>query len=346
MFAELFHGDVSSLRIACFAYAAEGGCWNLTRALKLVGVDAVNCITALNYLDSPYWFDVSSVDGQVGFQTWLDQGGVDVVVVNKYRLWAKPYPIRIPWEKARLRLIWHRGSVYRRDYAKMNIEDKVAGVVRVASTLDLLQFGKPDLHWFSPPLPIDEYAGFKQRWRGRQIRLFHSPTIREMKGTKEFIECIDELKHQSSDYDNLQLVLVEKVSHRRCMEIRGTCDVAFDQAHNLCYGNSGLEACCMKMPVIVNVHPTVYDELKERGIEPWFLDPGFNDKPKLKDCIKELYNDASLRRKMGWKGYNYVKEWHDLPICGERFLSIINPYLTGDLPLPKATLGGTKRKLR
>jgi len=86
----------------------------------------------------------------------------------------------------------------------------------------------------------------------------------------------------------------------------------------------------MKMPVIVNVHPTVYDELKERNIKPWFLDPGFNDKLKLKDCIKELYNDASLRRKMGRKGYNYVKEWHDPPICGERFLSIISLYLLGE----------------
>ena len=320
-------GAVSSLRVACFAYAADGGCWNLTRALKLVGVDAVNCITSLNYLDSPYWFNVSSADGQVGFQTWLDQGGVDVVVANKHPLWERPYPIHIPDDKAKLRVIWHRGSIYRQNHAKINVEDRSSGVIRMASTLDLLQFGKPDLHWFPPLVPVDEYAGFKQRRRVRQIRFFHSPTLREMKGTKQFIECIDELKHESSDYDNLQLVLVERVSHRRCMEIRGTCDVAFDQINDMCYGNSGLEACCMKMPVIVNVHATVYDELRERGIKPWFLDPGFSDKPKLKDCIKELYNDASLRGKMGRKGYTYVKKWHDLPVCGERFLSIINLHI-------------------
>ncbi len=342
MFVKLIMETVSSLRGACFAYAADGGCWNLTRALKLVGMDAVNCITSLNYLDCPYWFDVSSVDGQVGFQTWLDQGGVDVVVGNKYRIWEKPYPIRIPCEKAKLRVIWHRGSVYRQNHAKINIEDRSSGVIRMASTLDLLQYGKPDLHWFPSPVPIDEYAGFKQRRKGRQIRIFHSPTVREMKGTKEFMECVDELKHESSDYNALQLVLVEGVPHRLCMEIRGTCDVAFDQINNMCYGNSGLEAASMNMPVIVNVHPIVYDELKERSIEPWFIDPGFNDKTKLKGCVKELYNDASLRRKMGWKGYKYVKEWHDLPICGERFLSIIN--LSGEVPLPEAMLGGTKKE--
>jgi hypothetical protein len=193
----------------------------------------------------------------------------------------------------------------------------------MASTLDLLQYGKPDLHWFPVPLPVSEYAGFKRRRSGRKVRFFHSPTVREKKGTQQFIECVKELKHESSDYDDLQLALVERASYKHCMEVRGTCDVALDQINNLCYGNSGLEACCMKMPVVANVHPTVYDELKERGIEPWFLDPGFEDGARLKDCIKELYNDPSLRREMGRKGYKYVKEWHDLSVCGRRFLSII-----------------------
>lgn len=313
------------MKVACFSYPADSGCWNLTKALELVGVEAVNCITSQHYFDYPYWFDVSTADGRTGFQDWLDKGGLEVIVANKHPLWERPYPIHIPYNEAKLRVIWHRGSIYRRNHERINAEDRSSGLIRMASTLDLLQYGKPDLHWFPVPLPVSEYAGFKRRRSGRKVRFFHSPTVREMKGTQQFIECVKELKYESSDYDDLQLVLVERESHRRCMEIRRTCDVVFDQTNNMCYGNSGLEACCMKMPVIVNVHPTVYDELRERGIEPWFLDPGFNDKSKLKGYIKELYNDASLRRKIGRNGYTYVKEWHDLPVCGERFLSIINP---------------------
>lgn len=311
----------------------------MTKALELVGAEAVNCITSQHYFNYPYWFDVSTEDGQADFQDWLDRGGLDVTVANKFPLWDRPYPIHVPYDEAKLRVIWHRGSIYRRNHERVNAEDRSYGLIRMASTLDLLQYGKPDLHWFPVPLPVSEYAGFKRRRSERKVRFFHSPTVREMKGTQQFIECVKELKHESSDYDDLQLVLVERASHKHCMEVRGACDVALDQTNNLCYGNSGLEACCMKIPVVVNVHPTVYDELKERGIQPWFVDPGFNDRPKLKECIKELYSDPSFRKKVGTKGYRYVKEWHDLPVTGRRFLSTIG------IPLPQTeTIRAVRRK--
>jgi glycosyltransferase involved in cell wall biosynthesis len=316
--------DASGLRVACFSYPADLGSWNFTKALELVNVDAVNCVTSHHYFDYPYWFDVSTTKGQVGFQNWLDKGKPDVVIANKHPLWERPYPIRIPCDGFKRRVIWHRGSIYRRNYEKINAQDRSAGLTRMASTLDLLQYGKSDLHWFPVPLPVNEYATFRRRRSGRKVRFFHSPTVREVKGTQKFVECIDELKRESSDYDDLQLVIVERLTHNECMKIRGTCDVALDQISNLCYGSSGLEACCMKMPVVANVHPTVYDELKNRGIEPWFIDPGFNEKERLKNCIKELYSDASFRKEVGMKGYRYVREWHDLVVCARRFLSMVD----------------------
>lgn len=313
------------LRVACFSYPADPGCWNLTGALKLMDVDAVNCVTSHYYFDYPYWFDVSTAQGRSGFMAWLSRGEPDLIMANKHPLWERPYPIHIPWREGRPRVIWHRGSIYRNNYERINAQDRSSsGLIRLASTLDLLQYGKPDLQWFPVPTPVSEYTRFRTRKArsSRKVRFFHSPTVRGMKGTKLFIDCIEDLKHESPDYDDLELVVVERSSHEDCMRIRGTCDVALDQVNNLCYGNSGLEACCMKMPVVANVHPTVYDELKERGIEPWFVDPGFNDRSRLKECIKELYSDASLRKEVGMKGYRYVKEWHDLPVSGRRFLSL------------------------
>jgi hypothetical protein len=295
----------------------------LTKALELLGVDAVNCVTSHHYFDYPYWFDVGTSRGRSGFGAWLKGGRPDVVLVNKHPLWERPYPIRIPSDGTELRAIWHRGSIYRNNYQVINAQDRALGLVRLASTLDLLQYGGPNLLWFPPPMPVSDYAKFRTRRGGRSVRFFHSPTVRDAKGTKLFTECIEELKHESRDYDHLQLIVVERATHEECMRARGTCDVALDQVSNLCYGNSGLEACCMKMPVVVNVHPTVYDELKERGIEPWFVDPGFNDRARLKDCIKELYGDASMRREVGTRGYKYVRKWHDLLACGRRFMSIV-----------------------
>jgi hypothetical protein len=321
-------GSPSAPRVACFAYPADAGCWNLTKALELVGVDAVNCVTSHHYFDYPYWFDVATPRGRSGFEAWLRGGIPDVVLANKHPLWDRPYPIHIPSSGAEVRAIWHRGSIYRNNHEKVNEQDRSSGLVRLVSTLDLLQYGKPDLQWLPPPLPVSEYARFRTRRRGKKVRFFHSPTVREAKGTKLFVECIEELKHESSDYDHLQLIIVERAAHEECMRARGTCDVALDQVNDLCYGYSGLEACCMKMPVVVNVHPTVYDELRERGIEPWFVDPGLRDRNMLKGCIKELYADASMRRKVGAKGYKYVKEWHDLQASARRFVSIVGCGLT------------------
>lgn len=331
-----------TLRVACFSYPSDSGCWNLTKALELVGADAVNCVTSHHYFDFPYWFDVSVARGRSGFEAWLRGGGPEVVLVNKHPLWERPYPIRIPSDGTELRAIWHRGSIYRNNYEKINAQDRSLGLIRLASTLDLLQYGRPDLHWFPPPLPVSEYAKFRTRSRSKKVRFFHSPTVREAKGTKLFIECIEELKHQSRDYDDLQLVIVERATHEECMRARGTCDVALDQANNLCYGNSGLEACCMKMPVVVNVHPVVYDELRDRGIEPWFMDPGFNDRARLKECVKELYGDASLRREVGARGYRYVREWHDLPVCGRRFISMMG----GRMPKVQTASAAGKKLVR
>jgi glycosyltransferase involved in cell wall biosynthesis len=328
----------SGLRVACFSYPADSGCWNLTRALKLVDVDAVNCVTSHHYFDYPYWFDVSTTRGRSGFMNWLSRGVPDLVLANKHPLWERPYPIRIPSREGGLCAIWHRGSIYRNNYERINAQDRSSGLIRLASTLDLLQYSKPDLRWFPVPTPVIEYARFRMRRRGRKVRFFHSPTVRQVKGTRLFVDCIKDLKHESPDYEGLELVIVERSSHEDCMRVRGTCDVALDQVNNLCYGNSGLEACCMKMPVVVNVHPTVYNELEERRIEPWFVDPGFNDTSKLKECVKELYADASFRKEVGMKGYRYVKEWHDLPVSGRRFLSIVG------VPLPYVEASRTNRK--
>jgi hypothetical protein len=299
-----------------------------------MGMDAVNCVTSHHYFDYPYWFDVGTPRGRSGFEAWLRGGRPDVVLVNKHPLWERPYPIRIPSDGTELRAIWHRGSIYRNNSESINARDRALGLVRLASTLDLLQYGEPDLRWFPPPMPVSEYAKFRTREGGRNVRFFHSPTVREAKGTRLFMECIEELRHESRDYDHLQLVMVERATHEECMRARGTCDVALDQVSNLCYGNSGLEACCMKMPVVVNVHPTVYDELKSRGIEPWFVDPGLDDRARLKDCVKELYGDASMRREVGVRGYKYVRKWHDLPVCGRRFMSIFG------LGAPRARAAG------
>ncbi|MDV3244096.1 MAG: hypothetical protein LYZ66_02825 [Nitrososphaerales archaeon] len=55
---------------------------------------------------------------------------------------------------------------------------------------------------------------------------------------------------------------------------------------------------------------------------------------------EETPHERRWGKKVGIKGYRYVKEWHDLPVAGRRFLSTIG------IPLPQAeTTRAVRRKL-
>lgn len=151
------------------------------------------------------------------------------------------------------------------------------------------------------PIPF-EAAKIKPRDQENKIlRVGHSPTRRAAKGTAEIIEVIEELKKEIK----FEFLLIEGVSHKKCMELKATCDIGIDQIGNYAgtaYGRSGLEFLALGIPTITEI-PKEYEYLLPNH-------PFVNaNKKTLKDVLYELLTNSELRYKKRNEGLKWVREF-------------------------------------
>ncbi|MCX7994376.1 MAG: hypothetical protein N3A65_01195 [candidate division WOR-3 bacterium] len=151
------------------------------------------------------------------------------------------------------------------------------------------------------PIPF-EAEKIKPRLRENKIlRVGHSPTRRAAKGTHEIITIIEELKKKIK----FEFLLIEGVPHKKCMELKATCDIGIDQIGNYAgtaYGRSGLEFLALGIPTITEI-PEEYEYLLPDH-------PFVNANRKtLKDVLYELLTNPDLRHKKRIEGLNWVREF-------------------------------------
>jgi len=159
------------------------------------------------------------------------------------------------------------------------------------------------------PIPY-EAEKIKPRSRENKIlRVCHSPTRRTAKGTADIINAIEKLKKKMK----FEFLLIEGVSHKRCMELKSTCDIGIDQIGNYAgtgYGRSGLEFLALGIPAITEI-PDEYEELL----------PGHPfvkaTKKNFEDVLFALLTDSELRHKKREEGIKWVRSFpHPRRIMG------------------------------
>jgi hypothetical protein len=135
----------------------------------------------------------------------------------------------------------------------------------------------------------------------RKWGICHSPTRRTAKGTADIVEAINKLKKKIK----LEFLLIEGVSHKKCMELKRTCDIGIDQIGNYAgtgYGRSGLEFLALGIPTITEI-PDEYEKLL----------PGHPfvkvTKRNFEDVLYNLLIDAELRRKKREQGIKWVRDF-------------------------------------
>ncbi len=151
------------------------------------------------------------------------------------------------------------------------------------------------------PIPFE---ACKIRPRDREnpvLRVGHSPTRRTAKGTNEIIEVVERLKKKIK----FEFLLIEGVSHKRCMELKSTCDIGIDQIGNYAgtaYGRSGLEFLALGIPTITEI-PKEYESLLPNH-------PFINaNRDNLAEILYNLLTDADLRNEKREEGLRWVKEF-------------------------------------
>ncbi|NLJ70251.1 MAG: glycosyltransferase family 4 protein [Clostridiaceae bacterium] len=130
-------------------------------------------------------------------------------------------------------------------------------------------------------------------------KIVHAPSKRSRKGTNYLLEALKKIELQ------YELILVENKTQAEALEIYQEADIVFDQISVGTYGVFAIEAMALGKPVLTYIS----DEMKEKLPDslPIISVTPYN----LKTEIETLLVNSDLRREIGDKGREYVREFHD-----------------------------------
>ncbi len=169
--------------------------------------------------------------------------------------------------------------------------------------------------WLPIPMPCRDYATLaKVRTRGDVLRVCHSPTRREIKGTDVFLDVVASLQQEGV---GIEAVLLEGLAHGDALKVKATCDVTFDSFW-LGMQGSGLEAAAMGQPVVAGTQDADYDRV---GLAcPWTV---ADDADTLRDVLRRLATDTAYYAHEAARVGEYVRTYHDYPVVGARYRDLL-----------------------
>lgn len=168
----------------------------------------------------------------------------------------------------------------------------------------------PNIHYIFYPFNIDELPK-KIKSNSNIVRIIHTPTNRKFKGTNLILKVINRVKKERK----IEFVLLEKQPRSKVLKAKASCDICIDQVGGRMggtgYGKSGLESLGMGIPTITNM-------AKEYE---GFLHPNpfvvANNENELYTRLIELIDSAELRKNIGIKSQEWVKEHHSFEKVNE-----------------------------
>lgn len=138
---------------------------------------------------------------------------------------------------------------------------------------------------------------------GARLRICHSPTARQFKGSDLIIDTVRRLEGRS----DVEFVLIEDLPHREAIALKATCDIAIEQVGNRAgtgYGVNSLESLAMGIPTCTDMT----DEFEAFVPDHPFVRV---DEKTLESRLTALIEDPELRRHKAAEGRAWVERRHD-----------------------------------
>ena len=148
--------------------------------------------------------------------------------------------------------------------------------------------------------PFDARRFQVKTTENKVLRICHSPTDRQAKGSEQIIAVVKELEKRYP----VRLVLIENVPHAKALDIKAKCDIMIDQLGELGYGISSLEALAMGIPTLTALTPEYERYIPDH---PFITANAWN----LKQRLIQLVTDREYRRRKGIEGREWVEKYHD-----------------------------------
>lgn len=171
--------------------------------------------------------------------------------------------------------------------------------LNITNEFDLIDF-HPDLHYI--PIPY-EPGDIKPRMPpDSPLRIIHTPSVPARKGT----HIIEPVLRRIASERRVEVVILTGVSRQRVIEEKQRSHIAVEQIGNLGgtgYGVNSLEALALGMPTVTEFTPEY-----ERFLQghPFVL----ANEQTLYTVLNRLINSQDLRRSIGLRGQQWLKEHH------------------------------------
>ena len=174
-----------------------------------------------------------------------------------------------------------------------------------------------DLDKFSDSSKDDFPSSFSS---SRPLRLLHAPNHRTIKGSRFFLEAVEELK-QEGKY--IQLDIIEKMPNSVVLKKISEADVILDQLVIGWYAMFALEALASGKPVVCYLDPELIKLYEYAGLLiPEELPIINTDFRSIKRIIREIYEgiiDVSAYKR---KTRTFVQDHHSIEYVGGVFAKI------------------------
>jgi glycosyltransferase involved in cell wall biosynthesis len=149
--------------------------------------------------------------------------------------------------------------------------------------------------------PLSEQAG------GEPPVVVHAPSDRTVKGTRYLVDAVEQLRGEGLE---VELVLVEGLSHTDAVRLYGRADLAVDQLFAGWYGGFAVEAMAAGVPVATYLRSEDFGVLPERMREAL---PLLDVSPDtLADVLRTWLGPRRHElAALGAQSRRFVERWHD-----------------------------------
>lgn len=150
--------------------------------------------------------------------------------------------------------------------------------------------------------------------------IIHAPTNPLFKGTAYVEEAIEQLRQEGLDFRYRR---IEKMSNKEALHLYRQADIVVDQILCGSYGMLAVEAMSLGKPVVSHLRSDLVERL------PYPPPICSADPSQVKERLRELIADASLRLAKGREGRRFAEEYHDIRSVVRQLRGIYEEILQG-----------------
>lgn len=177
-------------------------------------------------------------------------------------------------------------------------------------------FLHPDIHYIFIPFDVTPYK--VRTNENKRLRIIHSPSNRDLKGTKYILPVMDRLAKER----NIEFILLENRPHSEVLSIKETCDIAIEQVGNLGgtgYGRNSLESLALGIPTVTEMTQDYIEWLPEN---PFVL----ATPETLFERLIDLIDNKELRRQHSKMGRAWIEKYHSYDSVNARLTALYREY--------------------